>query len=196
MFEGSDGGLPQITSNVDLGTVAYGNPYPSSWPLFVAYAYEATTNYLAPGATSSYPWPTFVEGWTTSLPSATSPIEPPVGVVQSPLINGANFFSNLKRVGLTPLLEWSAPTVGAGTYYNVQLIQLANIDGYTIPNYIAGFTTQQTSLRVPAGLLATGETYVVEITSYYIPGLNFSKNPYFLGPTEGFAQVLSGMIRP
>ncbi len=196
LYEGYDGGLPLFTSNVDLGPVAYGNPYPSSWPLFVGYGYLATTNYLAPGATDSYPWTTLVDGLTTSLPSATSPIEPLVGVAQNPLINGHNFFSNLKRVGLTPLLEWAAPAVGKGTYYNVQVYQLFNSGGSTIPNYVASFTTQQTSLRVPAGLLATGQTYVFEINSYYIPGLNFTKNPNFSGPTEGFAQVISGMIQP
>src|SRR5581483_138082 len=49
------GGAPTITSNVDLGPVFYGNPYPSTWPLFMIYAYEAETNYTAPGASSSAP---------------------------------------------------------------------------------------------------------------------------------------------
>jgi hypothetical protein len=194
--EGYYGGLPLFTTKIDLGPVAYGNPYPTNWPLIIGYGYFATTNYLAPGATDSYAWLTLVDGVTTSLPSATSPLEPLVGVVQKPLIDGHNFFSNLKRVGLTPLLSWSAPAVGKGTYYNVQIYQLSNSGGSTIPNYVAGFTTQQTSLRVPAGLLATGQAYIFEINSYYIPGLDFAANPNYSGPTEGFAQVISGMIKP
>jgi hypothetical protein len=191
------GGIPTISTNGDLGPVLYGNPYPASkWPLFVIYGYFATTNYTAPGAASSTTILTGAFGNTTSLPSITSPIKPLVGVPQSPTVNGKNFFTNHRGVGLTPLLKWSAPAVGTATFYTISVFQLINSGGSTIAQGVANLATQKTSFRIPTGLLTTGQAYVFAVQAAYVPGLNFAKNPYFGGPTEGFADIISGMMQP
>jgi len=190
------GGFPTITSNGDLGPVFYGNPYPATWPLFMIYAYEAETNYKAPGATSSAPIITGTFGLTTNLPSASNPIAPLVGVVQTPSVNGKNFFGNLRSVGASPQLRWSAPAVGTATYYLIAVYQLSNVSGSTQVLGVASLSTQQPSLRIPPGLLSSGQTYVFAVTAYYIPGLNFAKTPYYMGPTTAAAGVISGMMQP
>jgi hypothetical protein len=189
-------GAPTITSNGDLGPVFYGNPYPSTWPLFMIYAYEAETNYTAPGASSSAPILTGTFGSTTNLPSASNPITPLVGVVQTPSVNGKNFFGNLKGVGVSPQLRWSAPAVGTATYYLVAVYQLSNVNGSTQVTAVASFSTQQASLRIPAGVLSSGQTYVFGVNAYYIPGLNFAKTPYYMGSTTAAAGIISGVMQP
>ncbi len=190
-------GTPTISTNGDLGPVAYGNPYPASkWPLYIFYTYYATTNYTAPEATNSTPILTAAYGETTKLPTVTNPIAPLVGVAQTPTINSKNFFTNHSGVGLTPVLKWSPPTVGTATYYLVTVYQLLNSGGNTVATGVATMSTQKATLRIPTGLLTAGQAYVFGVSAYYIPGLNFAKNPMFLGPTTARADIISGMMQP
>jgi hypothetical protein len=190
------GGSPLITTNGDLGRVLYGNPYPSQWPLFVGYSWFAETNYLAPGAKNSAPLLTIVYDQTLTLPTSTSPMKPLAGVVSTPTVNGKNFFGNLSGVGTAPRLEWSPPTVGTANNYSVEIYQLSNSAGNTVINPIAALYTQNTSLAVPDGLLNAGQSYVFEIASEYIPGVNLAKTPFMKGSTYAAAEVISGTMRP
>jgi|HubBroStandDraft_6_1064221.scaffolds.fasta_scaffold02726_8 hypothetical protein len=191
------GGVPTISTNGDLGVVSYGNPYPSAkFPLYASYEYAGQTPYLAPGATNTTSITTVAFGSTTNLPTASSAIEPLVSVVNSPSVMGLNFFTNHRGIGLTPSLKWSPPSVGPATYYVVNIAQLSNVGGNTVATGIAAFRTQKTSLRIPPGLLSTGQAYVFAISAFYIPGLNFAKTPYYLGSTTARADVISGMMQP
>lgn len=189
---------PPITTNGDLGPVFYGNPYPSSqWTAVADYGYFASTSYTAPGATNSSSLGAATYVTTTNLPSASNPMKPLVGVPQNPLINGQNFFDdNQTGVGLTPALQWSAPAVGIPTYYLVGVFQLNNFQGYTQIIPVATLRTQETGVRIPPNVLSAGQAYVFSVSARYIPGLNFSKTPFSLGPTTAYSEILSGMITP
>ena len=186
-----------INTNVDLGALGYGNPYPAAqWPVFLGYTYQAANFYTAPGATNSALWTTLVFGETTNLPSTTSPIAPLVGVAQKPLVNGSNFFVNQTGIGLTPTLQWSAPTLGSAGSYGVHVLQLSNVGGNTVMNRIASFATSATSLQIPPNVLTPGQAYVFQIRARYIPGVSFAKTPFEFGPIVGTADVISGMMLP
>jgi hypothetical protein len=191
------GGNPTLNTNGDLGAVLYGNPYPSAqWPLFVIYAYDAMTNYIAPGATSSSFILTGAYGASTNLPTTSSPITPLVGVPQSATINGKIFFANHSGIGLTPMLKWAAPVVGTATYYTVAVYQIFNSGGSTVINGVASLSTQKTEIRIPSGILTAGQSYAFSVATSDIPSLNFAKTPYYLGPVWGIAQIVSGMMQP
>ena len=187
-----------ITTNGDLGQVLYGNPFPpKKWTLFAGYAYAAATSYTAPGATNSAPLGSVVQDFTTTLPSATSPMTPLVGVVQKPSINGKKFFQDRTGVGTIPLLKWSPPNVGTATFYEVRGFELSNDGlGNTVITQILRVRTASTSLRIPPGRMSTGLGYVFLVRPFYIPGLNFAKTPFMSGPTSAWADVLSGMMQP
>lgn len=187
---------PNITTNADFGTVTYGNPFPDTWPLFDIYFWSAITYYTAPGATNSYPLFTFVEGYNTALPTSTSPMKPLVGVVSNPTINGQNFFSEQTGVGLTPTLQWSPPSVGQATFYEVDIIQLSNSGGNTSQTAFSSVRTPRTALTIPRGMLRAGQGYAFVIRSWYIPGLNFAKTPFMSGPVSAFTDVISGLMQP
>lgn len=185
-----------ITTNNDFGKISYGNPFPARWPLFDGYAWFATTNYTAPGAASSTPWSTFVEGVNTALPTSTSPMKPLVGSVNNPTINGQTFFADKTGVGFTPTLKWSAPSPGGATFYEVDVIQFSNVGGNTVPTAVTTVRTQQKTLTIPQGLLTAGQGYAFVIRSWYIPGLNFAKTPFMSGPVNAFTDVISGLMQP
>ena len=189
-------GQPLITANGDLGQVVYGNPYPSKWPLFDIYNWLAQTNYTAPGATNSVPILTRSTGNNITWPTSNSPITPLVGVVTKPSVNHKNFFADRTGVGTTPTLRWSPPTLGTGTYYSVQIYQLANDGGNTTKTSIAILYTEQTSLLIPTGVLSAGQAYVFKVRAWYVPGISFAKTPFMYGPTYAFADVVSGMLQP
>jgi hypothetical protein len=187
---------PLLTSNMDLGTISYGNPFPASFPLFVLYAWNAQTNYTAPGATSSMPLLTFEDGYNTALPTATSPVKPLVGVVTRPSINGHSLFANQIGVGVTPTLKWSAPAVGTATFYDVEIIQLTNEGGSTVETGFSTVRTSATTLTIPPGLLSAGNGYVFVVRAWYVPGLNFAKTPFMSGPVSAFTDLSSGLMQP
>jgi hypothetical protein len=189
-------GQPFITTNGDLGPVHYGNPFPSTWPLFVGYQWLAVTQYTAPGATNSTGIPTGAAGNSPKLPTSANPIKPLVGAVNRPSINHKSFFTDRTGVSTTPTLRWSPPSVGKDTYYIVRVWQLSNNAGNTVATLIAGLRTQRTSLLMPKGLLTTGQAYVFDILALYVPGLNFAKTPFMSGATVGRAHVISGMMQP
>jgi len=193
----SSSGQPFLTNNADLGKVSYGNPFPpSSWPLFDAYSWVSYALYVAPGATNPAAINAQATGYNTSLPTASSPIKPLVGVVTNPTISGVNFFSDQIGVGLTPTLKWSPPALGKATYYDVLVFQLSNDSGNTDTAKIASIRTAGTTLSIPQGLLASGFGYVFLIRPWYAPGTNFAKYPYVLGPTFAIADVMSGLVQP
>jgi hypothetical protein len=185
-----------ITTNGDLGDVAYGNPFPKSFTLFDIYWYFAYTNYTATGATSSLPLFTYIQGFTTTLPTATSPMQLLIGTVTNPLIAGTNFFSNQSGVGLTPTLTWSAPSAGTASVYQIFVYNLFNSGGDTEDTQLATLETQNTSITIPPGILSAGQDYVFQIRAIYRPGIKVATDPYFLGSTNGFADVTSGMVQP
>ncbi len=193
---GFNAGSSLLTVNADLGNVYFGNPFPTTWPLFAGYQYFANTNYVAPGATNPVAIPTNVVGYITTMPSPTNPIRPLVGVATSPSVGGRDFFANLSGIGLTPTLTWAPPSVGRANAYAVFVYQLANNGGNTEYFQIARLQTQGTVLKLPPGLLSSGQAYVFLVRTLYRPGVSVVNKPYVTGPTNATADVISGVMQP
>jgi hypothetical protein len=191
-----NGEMNLLTVNADLGTVRYGNPFPTNFPLFVVYQYNASTSYVAPGAASSVALATYAYGYTPALPTGTSPIRPMVGVVTNPSVSGADFFTERTGIGLTPTLTWAPPTTGIANLYIVAVYQLSNDGGNTDAVKIAIMQTQRSSITLPPGLLVAGQSYVFQITTSYRPGVDVISRPYSTGPVNASADVISAMMQP
>jgi len=187
---------PFLTLNADLGDVMYGNPFPARYPLFVLYQYQGQTSYLAPGATQSGVVTTYAAGYTTAMPTMTSPIAPMVGTVTNPKISGGDFFTNRSGIGFSPSLSWTAPNVGTATLYTVRVWDLIVDAGVTVPTLVANMQTSAMSIKIPANIMLAGQTYVFQITADYRPNVNVTLRPFQLGPTHATADVLSGMMQP
>jgi hypothetical protein len=187
---------PNITTNTDFGKIRYGNPFPPSWPLIVIYNWLGEVGYVAPGATNGVFLTTLADGFTTALPTPTSPIKPMVGGVTNPTIDGQNFFANEIGVGTTPTFKWSPPSIGKATFYVVAIHELSNEGGQTAETAVYTVRTQSTALTIPQGIMTAGKGYVFSITPWYVPGLNFAKTPFMSGPVNAFTDVMSGLMQP
>ena len=153
-----------------VGTnMQWGLPAQGSWEAWVdAQAYRLVT-ITAPGAGSGQQFYEVIESAfepsilsTTSTPTA---ITPALGQPQALQINGNDLLQPQSAVGEAPVLTWTAPTLGAPDLYTVMIYEVDNNNGATGMGLVAAFRTVATSLAIPPGILATGTSYVFNISA-------------------------------
>jgi hypothetical protein len=171
MFKNSD------TTDVNLGTLAYANPFPSTWAELLEVSTKYHVSYIAPGATAALDlYPTV--GQEIVLSSAGSTVSPMLSPVQAVKIAGRAATTQLSGVGLTPTISWSAPSLGTPQAYAVYVYKLANSNGASQVSTAAGFYTKGTSVMVPPSLLASGTTYYVAIWALISGTVDLTYSPY------------------
>ena len=174
--------------------VAYGNPFPASWPLMGgSFAQFTTTHALAGG--QQVPMRHNVVGFEDTAALNAGPhrprISPPLGLQ----VNGVTGDQTLTGSGLT--ITWGAPTIGTPNSYRVNVNRLF-LSGATPTSELAAFLiTDRTSARIPVGTLAAGQRYVVQVYAITNPGNDpkaapFRSNafPYAYAATAGGTLIL------
>ena len=184
------------TGDLDLGDLAYGNPFPASWSV-AAEAYQAfNVSYLAPGASRPLVLTRYAYQATTTLPTATSPMTPLLGPAQNPKINGKDLFTNQLSVGTNPILSWSAPAVGSASGYVVTCYRLFASGGNTSLQNIGRFRTRTTSIKLPNGVMASGNTYIFTISSLRASGVDIGSTPFKTSLPYAFTTSMSAIVAP
>jgi hypothetical protein len=173
-------GLGVLTSDLDLGDVCYGNPYDSSWPVFFHYLNNVSVPYAPPGLPAAQ-IVAGVEGYTTNLPTATSPLQPIVGPPVNLRINGVDFFQDQTAVGLMPTLQY-----GIGFCFFLSHPNASMCNGFLITN--------TTTVTVPPGVLLAGKQYFVRVTAISQPGLDASTAPFKTAFPRGTADALGSHL--
>ena len=192
-FDGTDG---PIRTDVDMGDIGYGNPYPESWEKFIDYIHYVRMDYTASGAQNSMTQYAYFEVQTTDLPTVSNPVTPAIGPVVSPKINNASFFNNTSGVGAMPSLSWNVPALGNATGYEVEVFRLY-ADGTDSFTELAGdLFTKTTSVQVPPGVMTSGKSYYFRISAVYEPGADYETAPFRHGFPRAVAQSLSGIVTP
>ncbi len=183
------------TSNVNVGSVSYGNPFPATWGELAYPNVGATVTYTAKGATTGAPLSGTVFSTEPVSQVGTSAIAPVVTPVAAPLINGRSLATAQTGVGPTPTVSWSAPSTGTPTAYRVTLYDVVNASGATNVNYVAEIVTTTTSLPLPPGRLTPGHSYALVITAVTTP-IDANTNPYRGSPNYASADYLTALISP
>ena len=167
-------GLAPITTDVNYGTLSYGDPYPSAWQRMFEYCQISSVTLPRPNSTST---DTFIvtNKQTTALP--TSPVAPILGPVQSPTLNGASLFQTASLTTTAVTISWSAPATGQPYGYFVQVYQLGTLPSGGTGYALAGsYGTAKTSVTVP--FLAAGNTYVFAILAESDATANIETKPF------------------
>ena len=191
-----DSGATSAATDLDLGDLAYGNPYPAAWSLLAETYFIWGVSYLAPGATVPATLQRSSYTATNTLPTGAAPLAPLVGPVQNPKINGKDLFQNQLAVGTTPTLAWDLPSLGSPTGYVVRILELRNNAGTSQLLTRATFRTAARSLVVPPGVMVAGNTYVVSISSVRFPGLAFAQYPFQTSFPSATAPLMSAIVAP
>jgi hypothetical protein len=165
--------IPPITTDVDYGSVSYGDPYPAGWPRMLQYCEMSIVSVPRPNSTAT---DTFVvtNKQTTALPSgAVTPLLTPV---QNPTLNGNSLFTGASLNTTSVTLSWTAPATGQPFGFYVSVYELATTPLGTTGYLPAGrYGTAQTSVKVP--FLTAGNTYVFTITAEMDAGADMEKSP-------------------
>ena len=193
----------QSVGDVDLGTVSYGNPF-SGQTLFGSFSLSAQARYSIPGSTGTRTQNADftqqdVLGTLQSgnfLAAAASCLVPKVTPPLNVTIQGLSATQDLFGVGLTPTFAWSAPAIGAPTYYKVQLSKLTKASGNFISQReVAVLWTTARTLTVPPGLLTAGSYYPASVVSVVEPNRSFAA-PFRTLPAFATAAALTNRFQP
>jgi hypothetical protein len=186
------------SSDIDFGTLRYGNPFPTGWNRTIDTFVSFTKNYLAPGATVSEP---LQRGLSMSVlidpasrDDASVTLQPGVSPPRHPQINGKTLFANQLGVGTTPQLAWTAPEVGTASRYLLRVFELLPNGTRSRFRSVATMSTSETAMTLPPGLLVPGRVYVFTVaavnTSAPVTQPNRTSLPF------SFATTMSAIVSP
>jgi len=184
--------LLRLASGSALGVpskMSYGNPFPSEWSEVLSVGWAFGMTHTMP---TGVPKSTVVTVGRSGPPSSfTGKIKPTLGPPLDIKVNDQPAIDTVLGVGKTPTLRWSPPALGTPSAYVIALRKL-DLGGATTRT-VASFSTTETSLRLPDGLLDVGFYYYVRIgvRSTFDP-----KTPLRGGNTNEYASALTGIISP
>jgi hypothetical protein len=182
---------PSLASDVDAGTVQYSDPFPANWRRIFRVCQTASVVIPLPGGHNQGIILTNTQ--TTSLPTAT--VKPMLSSVQNPKINGADLFTAATVNPTAVTLSWDAPAIGTPYGYNVSVLSPTTLPGGGI-TYQSSTTlsTAKTSMTIPPGVLASGQTYLFIVRSLADGKTNVETSPLRSAlPTAG-AEIVSAPI--
>jgi hypothetical protein len=187
--------------NGDFAPVfTFGDFFPRDWTVFSNFLLSTQVSFSIelPGGGTTKPraYSASLNVMEPLVRGSSTVIVPKLGPARALSLNGLDATGKLSGVGMTPLLSWSAPALGAPTYYQLRLYRLyAFPDGSTARQTLAYFYTPQTQLRLPPGILVAGENYYFQVVSYLMPGVDPS-NPYQGSPVMHSASAVTGVFKP
>lgn len=186
------------SSDIDFGTLRYGNPFPAAWNRTIDTFVSFTKNYLAPGATVSEP---LQRGLSMSVlidpatrDDATVTLQPGVSPPRHALINGKTLFANQLGVGTTPQLSWTAPEIGTAGRYLMRVFELQANGTRSRLRSVATISTSETSMTLPPGLLVPGHVYVFTVAA--VSTSTPVTQPNRTGLPFSFATTMSAIVSP
>ena len=182
---------PSLTTDVEAGTVPYGDPFPTTWRRTFRVCQSASVAVPVPGGSTQNINLTNTQ--TTSLPTAT--VQPLLSPVQNPKINGADLFTAGTINGTAVTLSWDPPAIGTPFGYNVAIMSTTTPPSGTVV-YFSSTTlgTAKTSMTIPPDLLRSGQTYLFVITSRVDGRANMETSPHRSSLPTASADVISAPI--
>ncbi len=180
---------PSILDDENLGTLQYGDSFPSTWTRAETFCEEAIVPIAIPNSTSTA---NFALVTSASTAPSSAPIVPLVGPVQNPTINSASLYTAATLTNSSPVLSWSAPTGSTPYGYRIEAFVQETVNGIALYVPAGSFYTAQTSVTLPP--LSGGNTYVFCITSLLDGAANVQTSPFRSALPTGFASVVSAPI--
>lgn len=182
-------------SDLNLGTISYGNPFPAAWGTSLSAGCTWGMSYTAHGASAPATQGGGVYLWMPPEKASAGPIEPLVTPVLEPLVDGKDAFGPLDGISATPTLSWKKPAVGAPNFYRVYIGELTNEDGASSLPLTTTMTTTDTKLSLPPDLLQKGHAYVFTIVAI-VSERDGETAPFRGSATFGYADVLTSVALP
>lgn len=178
---------PAILTDQNLGTLQYGDPFPSSWARALTFCQEAVVPIPLPDGSSTLD---FALVASQKIAPSNPSLAPLVRPVTAPTINGGSLFTSATLNTAAPTLAWSAPSGTAPYGYRVQGYVATTLSDDRVVYEPAGtlYTAKTSATLMP---LAAGNTYVFAITALVDARANVESSPNRSNLPTGFASVVS-----
>jgi hypothetical protein len=199
--------LDNPVGNLLTGTMTYGSPSAASlsgsWGVMFDVRKDKRVIHQLPGATSGWWFGSGVEWVTTVAAAQAGPLAPPITMPTAIKVGSADFFAGGPGMGLTPTLQWTAPSTNNAVFYDLVVFELyADASNQTQRRTAAYLVTPNLSLTLPAGILQTGKTYVFKLEA--VASTSAAGNtaallasaPYKRGMELATSRTVSGMFMP
>lgn len=183
---------PILLTNVDMGTVQYGDPFPATWTRYFEICQQATVD--VPGADGSASQKMILtNGATVALPG--SPVGPITGPVENPTINDMSLFTPDTITAPAITLKWVKPNLGNPTGYTIRVMSPLTLpSGTSTYATNAILSTATTSVTLPPEVMQSGKTYLIVITAVTDGRANMETKPRRTGVPMANAEVVSAPI--
>lgn len=185
-----NGYMQLLPGEAGCPTMPYGDAFDEVWKPYLQLVapYEASMTSAAGNRTHTMSYQSYV-AVDASLPAQVAPV---LGPVAQPLVDGRDVAGNLATpVGLSPVLSWSPPAIGAPTGYTVSIYELAGVGGSLRPVLVASVTSG-TSFRIPAKFLSPYRFYFAQIVANREPWQSPDGNPFAWGTPAQYAPMVTG----
>lgn len=168
----------------------YGNPFPAGWATIASVGVTYTAFFTLPGASIPINVNAFAGVVAPIDALAKGPLAPQIGSPQLLRVGGKDGMSAVTGVGVTPEIEWSAPSLGKADAY---VLSVRRLEADQPTKRVARLVTERTSVVIPPGILSAGASYVLVVTAR--TGYDFA-HPNTSGATYATADAISGLLTP
>jgi hypothetical protein len=186
------------TSNA-MGTLVYGNPYPSSWGMLATASTSFSMLVPIPG---EEPFRVSASSYLSGRPSAiaASPVVPRIRPPRNFTLDGTEAYTARTLTPGAHVIAWQPPSSGVPDAYLVRLQRINRIEGSSFRFLVTAggiyLDGSATSARLPAGLLQPGQHYFLIVRAIQADGYSVSDKPLTLGDriVTSEAGALSGLL--
>ncbi|MDY7225653.1 hypothetical protein [Hyalangium rubrum] len=183
-----------LSGNITAGNedvsipMEYGNPYPATWGVVASVVHRYQVPLRLPGTTGTVG--VSLKDQAELGTFLSRPVQARLSPPNSLQVNGRNAQEEQDLASLTPLFTWEPPMLGTADAYELRIFRLytePTAPTVTFAETVATFLTAQRRVRVPPGVLRTGESYVVRIGAMHTPGVDLTRTPYRLNTLVDYA---------
>jgi hypothetical protein len=178
---------PAVLTDLNFGTLQYGDPFPSNWTRELAFCQSVTV----PFQVGSQSFPIALNYGMTVAPS-TPTLAPLAQPVVNPTINGSNLFTTTSVNNTVETLNWSTANGTSPFGYTVCVFQVIPVQNGLELLVAGNYSTAQTSMTLPP--LTAGNTYIFVIITEVDGVANMQTSPYRSQLPTAFATVMSAQV--
>jgi len=178
-------------SALNFGSLAYGDPFPTTWQRFVKVTEAFSVPYVWNNVTGSMN--AFVTRVMTKTEAEANIIDARLGPPRNPKFDGTDAFA-ATNISPVPVVSWQAPSLGTPSDYELVVYEV-QINGTSL-KFIPTLrlSTKQTSVRVPAGYLLGQRQYIFVIRARSRDGEDLYSTPLRMGDSTSTADTLTALV--
>ncbi len=165
-------------TDVDLGAVAYGTPYPASWTTYGVARASFAVPFALDGADATVGTAIIsLEDQVDAFGAAA--IRPPLTPVSAITVDDRDAIARLDGVPVTPVVSVTAPDTGTPTHYVYVVLEVYVLNnGLTSLAVVGAVLSTSDTIAIPPGIMTPGRHYTIAVRAVRAPGADVEAHPY------------------